>query len=156
VLPLEPDWDAAPLGPVEVVALLAIDPVALEPAVPPPAPLDVPAVATPLVADAPLAVPDDPVAPLVVPVEASAPAPLASDPPPATPESRGISAPASTGVVAIPVAPQKTRCAALVFVICTPVSIAEADGVIWIPSIVWPVGSTSMPVVFHLPVAVMR
>lgn len=111
VLPLEPAPDAAPLGLVEVVVPLPSAPVSVDPAVSPPVPevdpLEIPALATPLVADTPLLTPDDAIAPLEGPVDASAPAPLSSDP--ARPESRGTPTPASTGVVATPVAPQKTR-----------------------------------------------
>lgn len=157
-LPLEPDRDVGPVAPVDVVVPLPTAPAALEPAVPPTpevTPLDA---VLPLVADRPLLVPDDPVVPAapVVPPLAPAEAPLALDPLPARPESSATSVPASTGVVEMPVAPQKTRCALLVFVTCTPVSMAVADGVSWMPSMVWPVASTSVSPGFHFPVSVMR
>jgi hypothetical protein len=124
----EPDWDEAPLAPVEAVVPLAAA-VAPEPAVLPLAP----EVGAPLVADTPLLVPDDAVAPLEDPVEtpleAPLAAPLSSDPPPPRPESPDTSVPASTGVVAIPVAPQKRRYCVLVLATSTPVSMAVLDGV---------------------------
>jgi hypothetical protein len=107
---LEPDGAAAPLAPDEVVP----EPAVVEPVVTPEvvAPLVVPALATP-VDEAPLPVPEEVaaplVAPLVEPVEASSGSPPPSGPPPPTPESDGGSVPPSTGVVAMPVAPQKTR-----------------------------------------------
>ena len=119
-----------------------------------------PAVSDPLVTPelgVPLPVPEEVVAPLdaplAEPVEASSGEPPPSGPPP--PESDGSSVPSSTGVVAMPVAPQKTRIAPLVLVTVTPVRMAGAGlGVISIPSMVWPVGSRSVLVLLHLPVFV--
>jgi hypothetical protein len=151
----DPDGDAAPLVPAEVVPALPVS-VAPEPV---PAEAE-PAVAEPLVTpevDVPLPAPEEVAepldAPLAEPVEASSGAPPPSAPPP--PESDGSSVPPSTGVVAMPVAPQKTRIAPLVLVTVTPVRMAGAGlGVISIPSIVWPVGSRSVLVLLHLPVFV--
>jgi hypothetical protein len=125
------DWDALPLAPVAVVVPLATAPVAPEPAVSPPVPE---LVVEPLVPETPpLLVPDVAVAPLEKPVDAPLEAPLAvplsSDPLWVPPESSGASVPASTAVVAMPVAPQKRRYCVLVLVTSTPVSIAVLDGV---------------------------
>jgi hypothetical protein len=135
------------------------EPEALEPDAPPLEPDKV------VPASEEVVVPPDP--PLAEPVEASSGPPPPADPPPAsspppasgppppTPESTGASAPPSTGVVAMPVAPQKTRIAPLVLVIVTPVRTAGAGlGVISTPSMVWFVGSKSLFVVSHLPVFV--
>jgi hypothetical protein len=133
----EPDGDVAPLAPAEVVPVPPV----------PFAPETVPAAAEPAVAEpgvgVPLPVPEEVVtpldAPLAEPVEASSGAPPPSGPP-LPPESDGSSVPPSTGVVAMPVAPQKTRIAPLVLVSVTPVRMAGAGlGVISIPSMVWPV-----------------
>jgi hypothetical protein len=164
---VDPDGEACPLA---SAAPLPLDPVVPEAA--PAAPelvvtpeLGVPALATPLVAVVtPLDAPEEVVAPLVpplvpalvAPVEASTPPLSPSASPAPAPESSAISVPASTGVVAMPVAPQKRRYCVLVLVTSTPVSIAVLDGVSWMPSIVWPVGSTSSSVVFHFPVFVIR
>jgi hypothetical protein len=115
-------------------------------------PLAAPEVDVPLPVPAEVATPLD--APLAEPVEASSGAPPPSGPPP-PPESDGSSVPPSTGVVAMPVAPQKTKIAPLVLVTVTPVRMAGAGlGVTSIPSMVWPVGSRSVLVLLHLPVFV--
>jgi hypothetical protein len=154
-LPLEPEEVPPPdvVVPDEAAPLPAAVPPVLDPGAPaePPdceAPLEVPVTAVP-VDDVPLEAPDDTVPLLAVAssMEASSPAPA----------SGTDITPPSTGVVAIPVAPQNTRTAPLVLVRLTPVRMAGAGlGVISIPSMVWPVGSASLlGLRYHFPVFVL-
>jgi hypothetical protein len=161
--PLEPPRVpdvVVPLPPPAPVVFAA--PVVFEPedpfTVPDAAPLEVPLPPTPLapepvaalpVEDAPLEAP----VPEDVPDEEPLPAAESTEASLAEPASSIVTTPASTGVVAIPVAPKNCTSAAVVWVSVTPVRMAGAGlGVICTPAIVWFVGSTSTLVVLHLPV----